>query len=394
MNKVDRWLLPDGIEEILPAQAVHTEKLRRELVNLFQSWGYDFVIPPMVEYTDSLLTGSGSDIDLLTFKITDQSTGKMMGIRADITPQTARMDAHSLRRDGVNRLCYAGHVMHTRAKSPLSSRTPLKAGVELFGEPGIDADVEVISLLVETLNCVGLPEQYLDLGHVGIYRALAEDASLSTQQEKEFFGLLQAKATNEIQSWVEANLSDDIQRAWFLALPTLSGGLSTLAKARTLFEDAPAEVVAAIDELEAIAAQISIRYPDAQLYFDLSELRGYHYHTGVVFGAYTPGVGNAIASGGRYDHIGESFGRARPATGFDADLSVICRLLAKDDQESVGIFAVPSANEGQWPFIQNLRAQGERVVMALSGQTEPESYQNCNRILVEDNGEFFVKKLG
>ena len=393
MNKVDRWLLPDGIEEILPGQAIQTERLRRQLVDLFQSWGYDYVIPPMVEFTDSLLTGSGSDIDLLTFKLTDQLSGKTMGIRADITPQTARMDAHSLSREGVNRLCYAGHVMHTRPKTPLSSRTPLKVGVELFGEPGIDADVEVISLLIESLQVVNFPKQYLDLGHVGVFRALVEDAQLSDQEEESLFNLLQAKAITEIETWVEQTLENDEQKAWFSALPHLSGSLSILGKAREAFENAPAEVLAAIDELEAIAEQVSVRYPDAQLYFDLGELRGYHYHTGVVFGAYAPGVGNAIASGGRYDHIGEAFGRARPATGFDADLSAICRLIESGEEDTSGIFVNASDNEKLWQKIRELRQQGERVVVGLSGQTEPEIYQKCDRILVEEDGAFNLKQF-
>ena len=179
MKKVDRWLLPDGIEEVLPEEASRVEGLRRRLVDLFQSWGYDYVIPPMVEFIDSLLTGSGEDAYLDTFKITDQLSGKTMGIRADITPQAARMDAHSLQREGLNRLCYAGHVMYTKPKGPLASRTPIQVGVELFGESGLDADIEVISLLLETLEAAGLPDLYIDIGHVGVYRALIEEAGSS-----------------------------------------------------------------------------------------------------------------------------------------------------------------------------------------------------------------------
>ena len=390
MSKVDRWLLPDGIEEILPGAAAQTEQLRRNLVDLFQRWGYDYVIPPMVEFTDSLLTGSGSDIDLLTFKLTDQLSGKMMGVRADITPQAARMDAHSLNREGVNRLCYAGHVMHTRPKGPLASRTPLKVGVELFGEPGIEGDVEVISLMLETLALVGIP-QYLDLGHVGVFRALAETAELSPQQESEIFNLLQAKSINEIERWIAENVKSDQVKSWFMALPNLSGDQRILDKSQTVFDGAPDEVHAAIDEIKAISEQVSARYPDANLYFDLSELRGYHYHTSIVFGAYAPGVGTAIASGGRYDHIGEAFGRARAATGFDVDLSGIARLVAQTNTEQIrAIFAPASESLEQWQAIQNLRAQSQRVVVGLSGQTEPFDYQNCDRVLVEKNGEYIV----
>lgn len=392
MSRVDRWLLPDGIEEMLPQDACTVESLRRRLVDGFRHWGYDYVIPPMIEFTDSLLTGSGSDIELLTFKITDQLSGKTMGIRADITPQAARMDAHSLKREGVNRLCYAGHVMHTRPKAALASRTPLWAGVELFGEAGLDADIEVISLLLESLVAAGFDKQYLDIGHVGIYRALAEAAALDEPQEEVLFNLLQAKATTEIDTWLDSNVSDEQARKWMKALPRLSGSVSILEKAQNLFADAPAEVSAALDELLEMARVIQPRFSSAQLYFDLSELRGYHYHTGIVFGAFAPGLGEAIANGGRYDHIGEAFGRARPATGFNVDLSAVSRIMCNAEARmDAGIFAVASNNPQQWSAISELRAAGERVVVALSGQEQPMEHQYCDRLLVEQDGEFLVK---
>lgn len=394
MSRVDRWLLPDGIEEMLPQDASTVENLRRRLVDGFKHWGYDYVIPPMIEFTDSLLTGSGSDIELLTFKITDQLSGKTMGIRADITPQAARMDAHSLRRGGVNRLCYAGHVMHTRPKAALASRTPIWAGVELFGEAGLDADIEVISLLLESLITAGFDKQYLDIGHVGIYRALAEAAELSEVQEEALFNLLQAKATTEIDVWLKNNVEDESARKRLQALPQLSGSVSVLEKAQDLFADAPAEVSAALDELLEMARVIQPRFPTAQLYFDLSELRGYHYHTGIVFGAFAPGLGEAIANGGRYDHIGEAFGRSRPATGFNIDLSAISRITSDvEASANAGIFAVASSNTLQWQAICDLRAIGERVVVALSGQEQPLDYQRCDRLLVERDGEFQVTNL-
>lgn len=282
MKKVDRWLLPDGIEEVLPEEASRVEGLRRRLVDLFQSCGYDYVIPPMVEFIDSLLTGSGEDAYLDTFKITDQLSGKTMGIRADITPQAARMDAHSLQREGLNRLCYAGHVMYTKPKGPLASRTPIQVGVELFGESGLDADIEVISLLLETLEAAGLPDLYIDIGHVGVYRALIEEAGISKEQEEVYFELLQAKSINSIESWVANNITDAKMAEWLLALPRLAGGNQILAEAKALFEEAPAEVSAAIDELEMIDSVLTERYPHSKRYFDLSELRRYHYYTGVI----------------------------------------------------------------------------------------------------------------
>ena len=386
MNKVDRWLLPDGIEEMLPDEARNVEALRRNLVDLFQRWGYDYVIAPLVEFTDSLLTGSGSEIELLTFKITDQLSGKTMGIRADITPQAARMDAHSLMREGVNRLCYAGHVIHTRPKAPLASRTPIQVGVELFGEPGIDADIEVLSVLLETLSAVGVPKQYIDIGHVGIFRALAEAAEFSSEQENALFALLQSKSETDIRNWLEANVADEVSRRCLLALPRLAGSASILSKAAELLDGAPDEVMAALDELGELNDVLHERYPDAQLYFDLGELRGYRYHTGIVFGAFAPGVGAAIANGGRYDHIGEAFGRARAATGFAADLTAISRIVEWPIAEKPAVFAPASGSEQMWIAVRDLRAAGERVVSGLSGQLQPFEHQVCDRILLERDG--------
>lgn len=393
MDKVDRWLLPDGIEEMLPAEAGNLETLRRRLVDLFQSWGYDYVIPPMVEFVDSLLTGSGEDAELLTFKLTDQLSGKTMGIRADITPQAARMDAHSLLRDGVNRLCYAGHVMYTRPKSPLSSRTPVQVGVELFGESGLDADLEVLSLLIETLEAAGLEKQYVDVGHAAIFKALAAHAGLSREDENALFDLMQVKATNEIANWLETKVQNERHARWLLSLTSLSGSASVLQEAQAIYAEAPQAVRSALDDLQVLAEVLQQRYPLANLYFDLSELRGYHYYTGIIFGAFAPGIGNAIANGGRYDHIGEAFGRARPASGFAVDLSELCRLSQEAGRVRTGIFAQASENSAQWESIKALRAAGERVVSGLGAQSAPLPYQACDRILVEQNGNYIVKPL-
>jgi len=393
MDKVDRWLLPDGIEEMLPEEAQLVEGLRRSLVDLFQCWGYDYVIPPVVEFTDSLLSGSGEDAELLTFKLTDQLSGKTMGIRADITPQTARMDAHSLRREGVNRLCYAGHVMYTRAKSPLGSRTPVQVGVELFGEAGLDADLEVISLLIETLQIAKLDSQYVDIGHAGIYRALSAAASLNEEEELELFDLMQAKSINEIDAWIENQVEQEQVKEWLKALPRLSGDTGVLQKAGEVFNGAPSAVTQALDDLKRLAQLLGARYPDANLYFDLSELRGYHYYTGIIFGAFAPGVGNAIANGGRYDHVGEVFGRARPASGFAVDLSAVNRIRKAKEKTSSAIFAASSDDEILWIKIKELRSRGERVVCGLAQQTIALDYQNCDRQLLKENGEYVIKPI-
>ncbi len=380
MTYADRWLLPDGVEEILPAEAGPIEQLRRRLLDLYATWGYDLVIPPLLEYTDSLLIGLGRDVDLLTFKVTDQLTGRTLGIRADITPQTARMDAHSFTRRGPNRLCYAGHVVHTRPKNPLATRTPIQAGVEFFGEPSVSADTEVVSLLLESLQTAGLPSLHIDLGHVGIYRALARSAGLSQHQEEVFFELLQRKAITEIRAWVAENIAEAEIAKVFLALPGLAGGREVLSEARECFANCSADVLEAVNQLESVADTIESRYPSAELYFDLGELRGYHYLTGLVFAAFAPGYGNPIASGGRYDHIGEVFGRARPATGFAVDITALSKLGLLSNGSTGGIFAPEANDPRQWQVIQELRARGERVICAASG-AKPQDL-DCDRQLV------------
>lgn len=390
MTYADRWLLPDGVEEILPDEAERIEQLRRGLLNLYHRWGYDLVIPPMVEFAESLLIGLGSDIDLLTFRVTDQLSGRSMGIRADITPQTARIDAHSCKRRGPNRLCYAGHVLHAKPRSPLATRTPIQVGVELYGEAGLDADIEVISLLLETLRTAALPRPHIELGHVGIYRALAEQAGLSQQQEEALFELLQRKAATEIAAWVQSNVTDAALSELLRQLPGLAGDSAVLVRAEQVLAGASAELQAALDELRSVAAAVARRYPDAEFYFDLSELRGYHYHTGLVFAAYAPGQGDAIAKGGRYDHIGEVFGRARAATGFAADLSALNRLGPGANGRAGGIYAEASDDQAQWQAIQRLRDSGERVVCGLSNNAPDAIEMQCERRLVLQRGEYVV----
>jgi len=391
MTYADRWLLPDGVEEILPADAKPIEYLRRQLLDLYGTWGYDMVIPPLLEYTDSLLIGLGKDIDLLTFKVTDLLTGRMLGIRADITPQTARMDAHSLTRTGANRLCYTGHVVHTKPKNPLATRTPIQAGVEFFGEAGVAADIEVVSLLLESLRTAGLPGLHIDLGHVGIYRALASVAGLSAGKEDQFFDLLQRKAMTELRAWVAEQVSDEAIASLLMELPLLAGDKSILLTARERFAPFSADAVAAVEQLLAVAEVIEQRYPEAKMYFDLGEVRGYHYLTGMVFAAFAPGYGNPIASGGRYDHIGEVFGRARPATGFAVDITALGKLGVLPRHQPSGIVAIRSDDPGQWLAIQQLRAQGERVVCVSDAAAISES--GCDRQLLAAENDYKVEVL-
>ena len=391
MKNVDRWLLPDGVDEVLPEQALVVEHLRRQLLDIYHNWGYDLVIPPMVEFTESLLSGSGSDLDLMTFRVTDQISGRMMGIRADITPQTARMDAHSLRQEGPTRLCYAGTVLHTRPRGPLEARTPISVGVELFGEPTLAADIEVIELFLQTLRVSGVTNVHLDLGHVDIFRGLLANAHLDGDQETELFELLQRKATSELSAWIADNIGDSQLATWLNALPGLAGSVEVLARAKAALNGAPASVLHAIEQLESIIAALADS--EVTIYLDLGEIPGYHYHTGVVFAGYVQGYGKALGNGGRYDHVGEAFGRARPATGFACDLKSLVTQGRATKDTVTGIF-VAGDNTLAWrQQVALLRGQGERVVQGFVGQKVNFTELNCDRELVEQDGQFVIKKL-
>ena len=307
------WLLPENVEDVLPPQAWRMEELRRALLDLFRGQGYQLVIPPLMEYVDSLLTGVGADLDLKTFKLVDQLSGRLMGVRADITPQVARIDAHLLAANAVNRLCYAGSVLHTQSDGFHRSREPIQIGAELYGDASAQADLEILTLMLKGLDACGVRATQLDIGHVGVYRALAQAAGLSGEIEHQLFGALQAKdasAVSVLTAGLPASLADA-----FAALPQLYGDRAVLAEARVRLPALPA-VVAALDTLEALDAELA----GVAAAYDLAELRGYGYHSGVVFAAYTAGRSSAIAQGGRYDEVGKVFGRARPATGFSLDL--------------------------------------------------------------------------
>lgn len=391
MTIADRWLLPDGVEELLPDQARQVEALRRKLLDLYSSWGYELVMPSLLEFTESLLVGLGSDVDLHTFKVTDQLTGRTMGIRADITPQVARIDAHSLKREGASRLCYAGSVLHTRPKTLMASRSPIQLGAELYGDNSLDSDIEVICLMLETLRCANISQLTLDMGHVGIYRALVEQADLSAEDQLSLFDALQRKAGADIEAVIAATINDSSVAGMMLELSRLNGDRAVLAEARERLAGATAAVTAAITELEQVADIVAARMPAVDMYFDLSELRGYHYHTGLVFAALAPGYGQALANGGRYDHIGEVFGRARPATGFNCDLKALLKAMPVDPlKNSPAIFAPAQNDVALWQSVQALRAQGERVISGLSGQV---SAVGCDRQLVLEGGQWLVKPL-
>ena len=389
MASDDRWLLPDGIEEILPDRALQIERLRRRLLDLYHAWGYDLVIPPLAEFTTALFSGAGSDLDLLTFKITDQLSGRMMGVRADITPQAARIDAHSLRREGPARLCYAGQVLYTRPRNPLESRSPIQIGVELFGEPGLGADLEVISLLVETLHHAGLDGLHLDLGHVGIYRGIERELDLDAARKRDLFELLQRKDSG-LAGWVAREVSDRRLARLLDALPDLCGGIETLERAEKLLADAPPAVATALAQLRAVVAGLRQRAPGLSLFLDLGELRGYHYHTGIVFAAYCAATTAALGHGGRYDRVGAEFGRARPATGFGIDLGFLCDLVAAANPVAPGIFVPAELSPEALAEIARLRAAGERVVCGFPDQRVDLAELGCDRVLTADPAGYRV----
>jgi ATP phosphoribosyltransferase regulatory subunit len=307
-----RWLLPEYVEDILPAEAMRIERLRRRILDLFFKNGYELVMPPLLEYLDSLLTGTGHDLELRTFKVVDQLSGKMMGLRADITPQVARIDAHLLNRKGVTRLCYCGSVLHTRPASPGATREPVQIGAEMYGAAGDAADVEIQKLLCDALKAAGLKKIRLDVGHVAVFRSIVHAAGVSGDREAELFEALQRKDKAEIER-LAATLDAKTREA-LLLLPQLYGGPEVLDVAARRLPKLP-ELRKALQTLRALAKACPV-----PVSFDLAELRGYHYHSGVVFDGYCEGATSAVARGGRYDEVGKAFGRARPATGFSIDL--------------------------------------------------------------------------
>jgi ATP phosphoribosyltransferase regulatory subunit len=386
MKMVDHWQLPDGVEEVLPAQAEAVERLRRQLLDLFHAWGYRLVIPPLVEFTESLLVGLGEDLDLTTFKLTDQISGRTLGLRADITPQVARIDAHSIADEGVTRLCYAGSTLHTRPKSPFASRSPIQLGAELYGDDSVGADVEVVCMMLATLEAAGLSGITLDLGHVGIYEAVLLHAELEEAREATVFDALQRKSVPDLIQALEG--VDPGTTALIIALAKLHGDESILDDARALYAETVPDALLGLDTLQQVARTIRRQQPDLDIYFDLAELRGYNYHTGLVFAAYVPGVGEALANGGRYNDVGAVFGRARPATGFAADLKALMALVP--DVTESGAISLPGVDdEALLLRARELRESGEVVIQSFSGEVDP----RCDRELVEMEGQWLIRPL-
>jgi ATP phosphoribosyltransferase regulatory subunit len=378
------WLLPENIDDILPAEAARIERLRRRLLELFRVNGYELVIPPMLEYVESLLSGTGHDLDLRTFKLVDQLSGRMMGLRADITPQVARIDAHLLNREGVTRLCYCGSVLHARPRGLDATREPLQIGAEVYGHAGIESDREIQLLAMQALRASGIREPRIDIGHVAIFRALCRRAGVSPEQEAELHRALEAKDVPSLEA--ATRRLPKPTRAALLALPELYGGRAVLVRAARVLPRHP-EITRALGDLRALTVP-----SDFQVGVDLADLRGYHYHTGVVFAVYAPGVSNAVALGGRYDEVGKAFGRARPATGFSMDLRELARIAPKRRER--GAIRAPHSRDARLAgAIEKLRRAGESVVVELPGHGGSRAELGCDRALVKRGGRWVVKKL-
>lgn len=383
------WQLPDGIDELLPAAAAHVEALRRRLLDCAARWGYELVMPPLAEFTDSLLVGAGEDLDLLTFKVPDQLSGRMLGIRADITPQVARMDAHSLPDRNITRLCYAGSTLHTRSRSLLASRSPLQLGAELYGDPSLAGDVEVIDLMLSLLQGAGVSADSsltLDLGHSSVFgHVLAACETDDPTLDQALFDALQRKSRPDLELQL-ANLPAAPSRL-LEALLELHGDRSVIDDAeRRLVPEVPA-LGPPLTELRQFADALQQRYPQLDLFVDLGELRGFRYHTGVVFAAYSEGLGEALARGGRYDNVGAVYGRARPATGFALDLRLLSKQVAMPATQHNAIAAPARDDPALQKSITTLREAGETVIVALGGEIDP----RCGRELAEVAGEWVVQ---
>lgn len=384
----DRWLLPEGIEEIFPDEAEYLDHLGRCLIDQFHRWGYRLVMPPIVDFLDSLLTGSGHQLDQQTLKFVDPVSGRLVGLRADMTPQVARIDARTAAKGQPSRLCYLGNVIHGVGAHLEKTRNPIQIGAELYGHEGKAATAEVIRLMVETLDVAGVKQVHLDLGHVGIYRALAREAGLSELDESALFDILQRKDATDLEAFLGAKaIPTDIQ-PMMRALLSLNGPLEVLTNARQLLATGGPLILAALDELAELGSDLQRRYPSLPLHVDLAELRGYQYHTGIVFAAFVPGQGREIARGGRYDDIGKVFGVARPAVGFSADLKFLARLSRSSRPAASRIFAPASDDPNLDLKIQELRAEGQVVIQSLGHPHETAEQLGCSRSLTIKNGSW------
>ena len=379
------WVLPDHIADVLPSEARHIEELRRELLDMARCYGYELVIPPLLEHLESLLSGAASALDLQTFKLVDQLSGRMLGLRADSTPQVARIDAHLLNRRGVTRLCYCGPVLHTRPGGPHATREPLQLGAEIYGHAGLEADLEVLSLALAGLSAVKAQALAVDMADARIVRALTADMALSAGGLSQIHAALAAKDLSELK--VLTRDAPAASRRGLLALPQLYGGAEVLTEAEKLLPAGPL-IAQALAELRWLAQRLE----GVRVSFDLADLRGYAYYSGATFSIYARGGSDALVRGGRYDEVGAVFGRNRPAAGFSLDLKALVGVLAPRPLRAA--IRAPWRDAGALrSAIAALRAQGETVVCALPGHDHEEDEFHCDRELVEFPGSWQVQTI-
>ena len=379
------WVLPDHIADVLPSEARHIEELRRELLDMARCYGYELVIPPLLEHLESLLSGAASALDLQTFKLVDQLSGRMLGLRADSTPQVARIDAHLLNRRGVTRLCYCGPVLHTRPGGPHATREPLQLGAEIYGHAGLEADLEVLSLALAGLSAVKAQALAVDMADARIVRALTADMALSATGLSQIHAALAAKDLSELK--VLTRDAPAASRRGLLALPQLYGGTEVLTEAEKLLPAGPL-IAQALAELRWLAQRVE----GVRVSFDLADLRGYAYYSGATFSIYARGGSDALVRGGRYDEVGAVFGRNRPAAGFSLDLKALVRVLAPRPLRAA-IRAPWRDADALRSAIAALRAQGETVVCALPGHDHEEDEFQCDRELLEFAGSWQVQTI-
>ena len=378
------WLLPENIADVLPSEARKIEELRRVILDNFRLYGYEMVMPPMLEYVESLLAGAGDDTDLRTFKLIDQLSGRTMGLRADMTTQVARIDAHLLNRSSITRLCYAGSVLHTRPSGLHATREPFQIGAEIYGHGGLEADAEIQELALASLALSGFAEVRLDLSHVGVLRALIASDAHAIRDQAQIHQHMRAKDVSGLRE-LTAGYAESL-RAALLAFPSLYGDASVLQRARVLLPALPG-INAALNDLETLVGLAG----DAAVTIDLADLRGYQYESGAMFALYVPGLPNAVARGGRYDHVGEAFGRARPATGFSMDLRELARLLPIAERKPA--IRAPWGREADLRAkIVELRKAGEIVIQSLPGHENDQEEFDCDRVLVKENGSWIARK--
>jgi ATP phosphoribosyltransferase regulatory subunit len=383
------WVLPDHIADVLPSEARHIEELRRQLLDTARSYGYELVMPPQLEYLESLLTGTGEALDIQTFKLVDQLSGRTMGLRADTTPQVARIDAHLLNRSGVARLCYCGPVLHTAPAKPHATREPLQFGAEMYGHAGAEADLEVLLLAIDCLQGAGVKDITVDLADARLLRSLLADVQASPVQLDAVHAALAAK---DAATLAELTASfPAASRDGLATLVQLYGDSTVLVEAEKAFQ-ANESMRKQLLNLKQLAASVQAAQPQVKISFDLADSRGYAYYTGVRFAVYTPGATDALVRGGRYDEVGSVFGRNRPAVGFSLDV-----------KELVGVVSarpLKAAVRAPWgegaalrAAIAQLRARGETVVCVLPGHEHEVQEFTCDRALVEAAGQWVVKAI-